>query len=364
MLGAPGIVTLTTARNLPRACLDIVKQGERTLSTTGSCNAAPMAVATMASQAECASVAGATVTLDGSGSTDADSTPGTQDDIVLYEWLEDFGQGTESLLGTGEKLVVTLPLGAHAITLRVTDAAGATGTDTGMVSVVDTRGPMVTVMPSPDLLWPPNHRMVTVAPRASATDLCDPSPTLWLVSALSSEGDDMTGEADGHTTDDVQGDDAGTPDAELMLRAERAGTGSGRLYTLTYAAADASGNTGSGQAVVYVPHDQGGVTEPILLDVTSSEIRWSAAPGATTYNVLRGSVTGTHASGSLTVMEQAVCVARETLDLSVSGGAVDDDPAPGEAYTYLVEYYDGSHSGYGTARGVGEVVVVSGDSCH
>jgi probable HAF family extracellular repeat protein len=39
----------------------------------------------------------ATVTLDGSGSTDPDSNPGTNDDVVSFEWYED-----EELLGNAE----------------------------------------------------------------------------------------------------------------------------------------------------------------------------------------------------------------------------------------------------------------------
>jgi hypothetical protein len=42
-----------------------------------------------------------------------------------------------------------------------------------------------------------------------------------------------------------------------MIRAERDGTGSGRIYELIYSATDASGNATPASAVVTVPHDEG-----------------------------------------------------------------------------------------------------------
>jgi len=40
----------------------------------------------------------------------------------------------------------------------------------------------------------------------------------------------------------------------VRLRAERAGTGTGRLYTLTISCRDAAGNRGTATATVSVPH--------------------------------------------------------------------------------------------------------------
>jgi hypothetical protein len=63
---------------------------------------------------------------------------------------------------------------------------------------------------------------------------------------------------DGHTSDDVQGASFGTDDREFLLRAERTGRGTGRIYTVTYEATDASGNLTDATAEVTVSHDQGG----------------------------------------------------------------------------------------------------------
>jgi hypothetical protein len=102
---------------------------------------APKAVATAAPVVECTGPDGGAVTFDGSGSTDADSTPGTQDGIAAYDWLEDFGQAGERLLGSGAVLTTTLPLGGHAVTLRVTDQTGKIDTTVLTVTVQDTTGP-------------------------------------------------------------------------------------------------------------------------------------------------------------------------------------------------------------------------------
>jgi len=106
-------------------------------------NQPPMADAGADTLAECTSPAGALMALDGSASTDADSTPGTNDDIVLFEWFENFGTSYPILLGTGETLDVPLTLSSHVITLRVTDSFGDTDTDQAQITVQDTAPPML-----------------------------------------------------------------------------------------------------------------------------------------------------------------------------------------------------------------------------
>jgi hypothetical protein len=43
----------------------------------------------------------------------------------------------------------------------------------------------------------------------------------------------------------------------LRLRAARNGSGSGRVYTVTYTLTDAAGNSSELSATVTVPHDRG-----------------------------------------------------------------------------------------------------------
>lgn len=74
---------------------------------------------------------GIPVTLNGSGSTDENSTDeDKKNDIVSYEWKHG-----ETVLGTGETLTTTLPAGVYSITLTVTDTCGAKHSDTVKVTI-------------------------------------------------------------------------------------------------------------------------------------------------------------------------------------------------------------------------------------
>lgn len=87
--------------------------------------------------AACTGPAGASVLLDGSGSSDPDSNAEAGDDIALYDWYLDFGQATSAPLGRGPRLEVTLPFGSSAVTLQTIDRFGARSTDTLQVTVTD-----------------------------------------------------------------------------------------------------------------------------------------------------------------------------------------------------------------------------------
>jgi hypothetical protein len=93
--------------------------------------------------------------------------------------------------------------------------------------------------------------------RAEVVDACTPPGSIQpiLVSVTSNEPDNGLG--DGDTDGDIQGADIGTPDHDLLLRAERSGGGSGRIYTLIYSITDTTGATSEARAHVRVPHDQG-----------------------------------------------------------------------------------------------------------
>ena len=72
-------------------------------------------------------------------------------------------------------------------------------------------------------------------------DTCDSNPVVRLVSITSNEPDNGLG--DGDKPNDIQGATFGSDDRKFELRSERSGTGLGRVYTITYSATDASGNT-------------------------------------------------------------------------------------------------------------------------
>jgi len=101
---------------------------------------------------------------------------------------------------------------------------------------------------SPALLWAPNHKMVDVAIAYTTTDNC--GIPVCSLSATSNEPDDGAG--DGHTTGDIEIVDA----HHLRLRAERAGGGTGRQYTVTLACSDSGGGSSTAQTTVLVPHNR------------------------------------------------------------------------------------------------------------
>jgi subtilisin family serine protease len=147
-------------------------------------------------------------------------------------------------------------LGITAVVLTVTDSAGQTDSCSATVTVVDEEAPTLAVSFDPDALWPPNHTLWTIHATVDASDNCDPSPQVRLLSVVSDEPDDGVG--DGSTTGDVQGASVGTDDREFQLRAERQGGGDGRVYTATYEVVDASGNPSASQSdVVTVPKSHG-----------------------------------------------------------------------------------------------------------
>ncbi len=128
------------------------------------------------------------------------------------------------------------------------------GTALQSVKVVDTTPPTIAVTLTPDSLWPPNHKMVPITASIQVSDICDPNPTVRLLSITSNESDNGLG--DGNTTVDIQGVTIGADDRSFLLRAERSGTGNDRIYTVTYEARDASGNTTVRTATVTVAHNR------------------------------------------------------------------------------------------------------------
>ena len=332
-------------------CVTSMKQGEEDMAINDAPCGPPAADAGADTTVECTSPVGAAITLDGSGSTDPNSTPGTNDDIVQFEWYENFGSQSEIFLGAGETLEVILSTGIHSIALRVTDSFGVTDVDETVVAVTDTVAPTLSVELNPTVLWPPNHRMVDVVATVIAADLCS-VPMIVLESIVADEPDDAAGGGDGNTVDDIQGAETGSPDFEFRLRAERAGSGDGRAYTVVYTASDFSGNTSSTSAAVVVPHDQGGGTEPVHVTASKTTegilLEWIRVEGAVHYNVVRAVLSNVHDDGAAFDLGPVVCIEALSLDEDTQGWEDSALPSPGEVYVYLIEYDDGRKSSYGT----------------
>jgi len=243
-------------------------------------------------------------------------------------------------------------VGTTSVTFTATDDCGNSTDGSSAFTVQDTIPPQISVSLEPSTLWPPNHRMVDILSTVTVTDVCTPSPTWLLAAVTSNEPDDANGVGDGNTDNDIQGANLGTPDASLSLRAERQGTGNGRVYTVTYVVSDASGNQTTGSDLVLVPHDQSGRSEPVMLSVDRNAagtiVGWSEVPGALYYNVVRGNLASLVETGSTVDLGSLHCVEAQSQDLATDGNEDLEIPAPGEAFFYLVEYNDGWNSSYGT----------------
>lgn len=98
---------------------------------------------------------------------------------------------------------------------------------------------------SPDVLWPPNSQMVPVVLTPVVSDASDPSPACQITEVASSE----TASSPGPSWNI-------TGPLTLTLKADRNGSGTGRIYTITVTCTNSAGLRATRTATVQVPHDQ------------------------------------------------------------------------------------------------------------
>jgi hypothetical protein len=103
------------------------------------------------------------------------------------------------------------------------------------------------VSADPSVLWPPNHKFVPVTIAYTLTSPCGGTCTLSV-----SSNEAVNAPGSGNTDPDWIVVDA----AHVLLRAERAGPGDGRVYTITITCTSTGGTT-TKSIEVTVPHDQG-----------------------------------------------------------------------------------------------------------
>jgi hypothetical protein len=145
--------------------------------------------------------------------------------------------------------------GTHVIQLQATDAAGNSTTATTTHTLVDVTPPIInSTSPSQDTLWPPDHRLVRVGVDVDATDNCAGSGGGGVQCHVThvTSNEPINGPGDGNTRWDWEI----VGPLSVKLRAERAGPGNSRIYTVWVSCADASGHTRIGSTNVTVPHDQ------------------------------------------------------------------------------------------------------------
>ncbi|HVQ40192.1 MAG TPA: Calx-beta domain-containing protein, partial [Pyrinomonadaceae bacterium] len=170
-----------------------------------------------------------------------------------------FGAGSSTATVTVTPLTDCTVEGSETVEFTVTPGTGygvgspssATGTIT---NVPDSTAPTITLIPDVNMtLWPPNHQYQSVAVTdfvASASDNCDPSVNVNSVYILKITSDEPeNGGADGNTLNDIV---IGADCKTAQLRAERSGSGNGRVYTITFTVQDSFGNFSTATAQVTV----------------------------------------------------------------------------------------------------------------
>jgi hypothetical protein len=141
--------------------------------------------------------------------------------------------------------------GTNEVVFGVTDDGSNIVSCTSLVIVEDSTPPVIeSITATPNFIWPPNHKMRKIALKVVTSDVC--GPTTWRVTSIESN-EPIDGLGDGHTSPDW----AIKAPHKAWVRAERAGRGSGRVYTINIEVADDSSNTTNGTVKVYVPHDRG-----------------------------------------------------------------------------------------------------------
>jgi predicted outer membrane repeat protein len=132
------------------------------------------------------------------------------------------------------------PDGPTQVIVVVNDGQSAPVTQSTVVTVRDTTAPVITSLSAtPNILSPPNHKMVPIAISAAATDICDPNPQSKIISVTSNEPGAGQYQITGNLTLNVQSD--------------RNGGGNGRIYTIMVEARDVSGNASAKSVTVTVP---------------------------------------------------------------------------------------------------------------
>ncbi len=132
-------------------------------------NTPPVAEAGPDQTVECTSPSGASVTLDGSGSTDPDG------DLLTYTWDGPFG------MATGESPIVNMPMNTSPtianVTLTVSDST-ETNTDNVIITVQDTTPPAITAPDDVSVEQTSFSGTSVTLGTPTVSDICDANPVV------------------------------------------------------------------------------------------------------------------------------------------------------------------------------------------
>ncbi|WP_179883674.1 OmpL47-type beta-barrel domain-containing protein [Bacillus cereus] len=141
--------------------------------------------------------------------------------------------------------------GIHTLTYWSVDNAGNTEQFNTKTIKLDKTAPALNISLDKTTIWPPNHKMVPITATINASHGASGINSVVLTSITSNET---------LQSDDIQNANYNKPISgstdSFSLRADRLGSGNGRIYTVTYTAKDNTGNVTTKTVTVTVPHDQ------------------------------------------------------------------------------------------------------------
>ncbi len=232
------------------SCTD---DGEWTLTLTADDGVNPPVAAseplTLANVAPTLSLAGgaAGLTVTVTGTVGDAGSNDTHD--CTFDWNDGV---TTTVVGTCTAAHTYAP-GPASRTIDVTATDDDGGAATASVTVLVNRAPSCTgATVSPNPLWPADHRYVLVTV-GGCTDADGDAITVHIDSVTQDEA--LNGAGDGDTSPDARHESG---NGRVSLRAERRGSGDGRVYTIAFTASDGLGGSTSHTVTVGVPRNAGG----------------------------------------------------------------------------------------------------------
>lgn len=152
--------------------------------------------------------------------------------------------GTSVMPGSSASVAVFAE-GETTVTYFAVDNAGNVETAKTFTLKIDKTSPLITGMPASGCtLWPPNHKLVEVA-NVNAIDS--------LSGLFTFKVDATSNEPSKGKKPDIVITGSGLQTRVVQLRAERLGSGKGRVYTITASTDDIAGNTAAAAATCVVP---------------------------------------------------------------------------------------------------------------
>jgi hypothetical protein len=140
------------------------------------------------------------------------------------------------------------------------------------ITVADTQGPNLTSSVGTTTLWTVNHNLVNVGLSASAADNSGDPVTIQVF--VFSDEDDLTPDSP-----DFSPDARDIAPGTLRLRAERDGSGDGRVYLILIVATDSSNNLSRNCLTVVVPKSQSQSDKSIVTQQAQAALSHCAATG-------------------------------------------------------------------------------------